>query len=56
MAFMESIWRKRRKGEKFCPKERYMIANVFNYFNKSMNVSSAAPEQSKAFCCLERAI
>lgn len=42
---MEPIWRKRCKGEKFSPKD--MIAKVFNYFKKSMNVSDAVQEQSK---------
>lgn len=53
---MEPIGRKRRRGDKFSRKEKCMIANVFNYFNKSMNVSAAVQEASKALGISDRAI
>jgi len=48
--------RKRRIGEKFRRREKQVIANVFNYFSKSMNVSAAVTETSKAVCCSERSM
>jgi hypothetical protein len=48
--------KRRRKGEKLRSRERELVLNVFSYFRKSLSITEAVRETSKATGCSESTV
>ncbi|GJQ65367.1 hypothetical protein Trydic_g7479 [Trypoxylus dichotomus] len=53
---MDLAVKKRPQGEVYRSKEKQVVSNAFCYLKKTMNVSAAAKETSKALACSERIV
>lgn len=52
----ESVYKKRKSGQKLRSKEKQIVFNVFKHFNKDKTVSDAVKQTSIATGCSERTV